>query len=164
MTKDTRDNAAIARAGFQSFGTGITSEIDKIVMRAGLIIQNAAQKKTPVNTGLLRSSITTRLDKTEKKVSAEIGTNVDYAPFIEFGSSPHQSPDGSQEFVESMLRWGHLHGMDDSQSWAVIQHIRKNGTKPKPFLTPALDENRATVQDQINSEIADFCNNFKGAK
>ena len=49
----------------------------------GVQAEAYAKKKCPVDTGLLRSSITHVYDKT----SAYIGTNVVYAPYVEFGTS-----------------------------------------------------------------------------
>ncbi|WP_236886645.1 HK97 gp10 family phage protein [Dehalococcoides mccartyi] len=44
---------------------------------------NRAKKATVVDTGRLRASIATQISD----LSAEIGTNVEYAPFVEFGTS-----------------------------------------------------------------------------
>ena len=53
----------------------------------GLVAETYAKKETPVDTGRLRNSIT----HTVKSDAAYIGTNVEYAPFVEFGSSRNKA-------------------------------------------------------------------------
>ena len=49
---------------------------------ACLVVENAAKSKVPVDTGNLRSSITHDVDEDE----GVVGTNVEYAPYVEFGT------------------------------------------------------------------------------
>lgn len=51
-----------------------------------LQVQNAARRRCPVDTGRLRSSISHRLGRDARGPYAEVGTNVQYAPFVEFGT------------------------------------------------------------------------------
>lgn len=55
------------------------------------------KKNTPVDTGLLRNSFEANVD--ENKLEAEIGTNVDYAPYVEYGHrvTPHWVPGVSKK-------------------------------------------------------------------
>lgn len=66
---------------------------EKATMKAGLKAEYFAKKNTPVDTGNLRSSINTQLvEKKKDRVEAVVGTNVEYAPFVEFGTrkmKPH---------------------------------------------------------------------------
>lgn len=52
------------------------------ITRAAYAIEAGAKRRTPVKTGRLRSSIRTDV----KKLAADIGTNTEYAPFVEFGT------------------------------------------------------------------------------
>jgi len=59
----------------------------KVVDRLELVgefVENAAKVNCPVDTGNLRGSITHKVDKQD--LSVTIGTNVDYAPYQEFGT------------------------------------------------------------------------------
>lgn len=51
--------------------------------KIGLIVERDAKLKTPVDTGRLRNSFTNEVKMDEKAVY--IGSNVEYAPYIEFG-------------------------------------------------------------------------------
>lgn len=57
--------------------------IEEIVKETAFNVEREAKKNAPVDTGRLRGSITTKLDKLE----AEVGTNVKYASFVEYGTS-----------------------------------------------------------------------------
>jgi ABC-type oligopeptide transport system ATPase subunit len=46
-----------------------------------------AKKECPIDTGRLRSSITHSSELTEKRAKGTIGTDVKYAPYVEFGTS-----------------------------------------------------------------------------
>lgn len=54
------------------------------VKRSALNVQSGARRRAPVDTGRLRNSITHEL--TEGGLNATVGTNVEYAPFQEFGT------------------------------------------------------------------------------
>lgn len=55
--------------------------------RLGLDIQNRARELCPVDTGRLRSSIRAVDGKDATGVYVDVGTNVEYAPHVEFGTS-----------------------------------------------------------------------------
>jgi HK97 gp10 family phage protein len=73
-----QDNAKIIEdALFTAFYKGLES--------VGLAAEGYAKLKCPVDTGRLRNSITHQIRKDEKAVY--IGTNVEYAPYVEEGTS-----------------------------------------------------------------------------
>ena len=69
---------------------GIENYIDKAgnaTMKAALKAEAFVKRKTPVRTGNLRSSINTQLSKKKTdQAEAIVGTNVSYAPHVEFGT------------------------------------------------------------------------------
>ena len=74
---------------------------------ASLIVEGDATLRAPVDTGNLRSSITHRVASDEE---AHIGTNVEYAPYVEQGTSkmaaqPFLRPalDGNKSRIEKMI-------------------------------------------------------------
>ena len=60
---------------------GIDSAIGVALEEIGLLAENYAAKKCPVDTGNLRGSITHEVDADDNAVY--IGTNVEYAPYVE---------------------------------------------------------------------------------
>lgn len=64
---------------------GIDSAIGVALEEIGLSAEKYAAKKCPVDTGNLRGSITHEVDAGDNAVY--IGTNVEYAPYVELGTS-----------------------------------------------------------------------------
>ena len=64
---------------------GIESAIGAALEGIGLLAENYAAKRCPVDTGNLRASITHEVDAADNAVY--IGTNVEYAPYVELGTS-----------------------------------------------------------------------------
>lgn len=58
------------------------------LLKATLLVEGTAIDKVPVDTGRLRSSITHRVEPD----FAEVGTNVEYAPNVEFGIDQKPQP------------------------------------------------------------------------
>lgn len=83
----------------------IEQEVINEVNASALKIQSDAKKNVPVNLGTLRNSIQLVAEGSEKKLIYTIGTNVSYAPYIEFGTPGTQSkenlkiPSGYEDFA-----------------------------------------------------------------
>lgn len=74
--------------------------IAKDLARRGNKVSNQAKRLCPVDTGRLRSSITMVLGQDGDGLFAMVGTNVDYAEYVEFGTST-QRP---QPFLRPALK------------------------------------------------------------
>lgn len=61
-------------------------ELTHLFERTVTKIESAAKKACPVNTGRLRASITHEVSAEGKEVVARVGTNVEYAAYVEFGT------------------------------------------------------------------------------
>ena len=65
----------------------VDAELKKAVTSSCLLVEKDAKKLCPVDTGRLRSSITHEvLEVTKSNFGGRVGTNVEYAPYIEFGT------------------------------------------------------------------------------
>lgn len=101
-----------------------------------------AQRRVPVDTGRLSESI--GADKiTDNRY--EIGTNVDYAQYVEFGTRPHKitpkdDTDGPLVFK-----------VDDE--WVATYEVDHPGAEEQPFLGPALRDARADLDDRLRNKI-----------
>lgn len=54
--------------------------------RFGILVQNGARVRCPVDTGRLRASIMSTPGRDGRGPYVDIGTNVEYAPFVEYGT------------------------------------------------------------------------------
>lgn len=72
------------------------------VRRVALQVQNSARILCPVDTGRLRSSIKSAEGRDAEGFYVEVGTNVKYARFVEFGTSrAHAQPYLRPAFAEA---------------------------------------------------------------
>lgn len=71
------------------------AQIEKALKSVALSAEKYAKRDCPVDTGRLRSSITHETDKN----TAYIGTNVEYAPYVEMGTSRMRA----QPFLEPAM-------------------------------------------------------------
>lgn len=65
------------------FRDALPEQIEQALIAIGLTAETYAKRECPVNTGRLRNSIS----HTHDDDSAYIGTNVEYAAFVELGTS-----------------------------------------------------------------------------
>jgi HK97 gp10 family phage protein len=67
--------------------TGYRFRVRDDLRTAGIMVQNRARQLAPVDTGRLRSSIVSKVTQSTGSAEAiEVGTNVEYAPYVEFGT------------------------------------------------------------------------------
>lgn len=104
------------------------------LVKTGMVVQANARVnldlKGTTNTGRLSQSI--EIEDRPFENAVIVGTNVQYAPFVEFGTRPHMPP------VEPLVEWAHLKLHDDKMGYVTARLIAKRGTKPKPFMRPAV--------------------------
>ena len=112
----------------------IREEVKKVLIEIATTLTNNAKKEAPVNSGELRQSIQV-LERGENEII--VGTQKNYAPFVEFGTEPHFPP------IEPIKKWVHRKlGMGDDVAYAVQQKIGKEGTDANPFMQRAIEETR----------------------
>jgi HK97 gp10 family phage protein len=90
-----------------------------------------------IDTGNLRNSITYSTEKGDDGVTTTVGTAVEYAPYIEFGTGKYSSTGGGT-YKESWVY------MDD-----FGQFHRAFPQRPRPFLEPAVSEHTDAIQQLV---------------
>lgn len=125
---------------FEDHSREVLSEFQRACVRAlekcGLTAEGYAKDLTPVDTGNLRNSITHRVDEGEPAVY--IGTNVEYAPYVELGTGQYY-PGGRRD------SWVY---QDDRGTWH-----RTSGQRPRPYLKPAVADHGQTYRNIIREEM-----------
>lgn len=79
------DGVSVIRDGTGQAVDGIGSAIGAALEEIGLLAEGYAAERCPVDTGNLRGSIAYEVDAGDSAVY--IGTNVEYAPHVELGTS-----------------------------------------------------------------------------
>lgn len=110
-------------------------QISKALEKIGLIAERYAKEKCVVDTGRLRNSISHQVD--DKTVY--IGTNVEYAPYIEFGTGIHAENGGRP------TPWSY---QDDKGEWHTT-----DGNRPHPYLRPAINNHMSEYKDIVKKEL-----------
>lgn len=80
------DDAAFVR-GFQDAMADFKVESKRDLVAVAVTIENRAKELCPVDTGRLRSSIGHEEGSDNQGYYVDVGTNVAYAPYVEFGTS-----------------------------------------------------------------------------
>jgi len=76
-------------------------KVEDAVERACRLVEADAKKDAPVDTGRLRASIRIEVERIEKDiVEGKVGTNVNYARYVEFGTSKQSA----QPYLRPALR------------------------------------------------------------
>lgn len=69
------------------------------MLAIGQEAEGFAKDECPVDTGRLRNSISNEVD--EEEVAMYVGTNVEYAPYVEFGDAKHKT--GNAHFLRNSV-------------------------------------------------------------
>jgi hypothetical protein len=105
----------------------MSDDVKRAVDRTRIDVQNEARRRAPVDTGRLRSSIVSRAEGSGRSLGYMVGTNVNYAAAVEYGTSPHVI----KPVNKRALYWpGAAH---------PVAQVNHPGTAAKPFLRPAIE-------------------------
>jgi phage gpG-like protein len=112
--------------------------IHDFLSKSGLTVEGRAKKRAPVDTGRYRASIKTEVEP----LVAYVGSNLKYAPFIEYGTRPHWPP------LSAMQPWARRHGFPSGRGGAflVARRIAQRGTKALMVLHSAKDDSMNDIQ------------------
>jgi HK97 gp10 family phage protein len=86
-------------ANMQKAAVAIEAAVGDAVREAAMLVEREAKINVPVDTGRLRSSIAS---EEKKPLLFEVGTNVEYAAFVEFGTSKMAAQPYLQPAVETV--------------------------------------------------------------
>lgn len=121
--------------------------LEKVFRRYGLYWQAEAKKRVPVDEGRLEKGIIAPPPYMDgDKLTMEVGTNIEYGPYIEFGTTRIAGG--------KVLALGDGPGITDQQaikSWPAKDAEALSGsTEQMPFLRPAFNEIREDLIDEID--------------
>lgn len=120
----------------QAFDEGCLRALE----RCGLQAEGYAKDLVPVDTGNLRNSISHKVVDAEP--AAYIGTNSEYAAYVELGTGKHSSIGGGT----SKTHWVYMG--DDGEF-----HIGKP-MRPRPYLKPAIANHVGTYRNIFKDELS----------
>ena len=104
-----------------------------------IFVEAEAKQRAPVKTGDLKRRITHVTQHTDDESRAKVGTNLEYAPSVEEGSRPHTIKRNDGKPLRLQI----------DGKWVTVDEVNHPGTKPQPFLKPAITENAGEIQERI---------------
>lgn len=126
----------------------LSGKMQKNVNRAGLragavVLKDEVVENIPVASGELRNSarITSRVRGADVTVSVKVGNRVAwYAHLVEYGTRPHEIRPKEQG---GALQFGGV----------TTRSVQHPGTRPRPFMRPAVDLKLPAAIDAITAKI-----------
>ena len=135
-------------AKLSGLGGNIKQSSKKALERGAKKIQKNAKYLAPVDKGYLRNMIKTKSEETQIGAEAQVYTNVDYAPYVEFGTG--------QRGTESNI--DRPDGVTYKADW--------KGQSAQPFMTPAYlhAKNTGEVEQEVIKSIEQDIRKLGGRK
>jgi len=120
-------------------------ELEDTVKKATTLVHGQAKALAPVDTGNLAGSIRMEVKKKDQSIEGRVFTNVQYAPYVEFGTGVKGN--GSYPYeVEGLKLTYH-------ESWG--------GMPAQPYMYPALKQNEKIIKqlfkDGVKTELKSCC-------
>lgn len=117
-------------------------------------IQQGARRNVPVDTGRLYSSIKTSIDVEGPLIRGAVGSNVKYAPYVEYGTRPHKigyglrfkwpdAPPSERAYFKSIGSWPYV----------MYRTVSHPGTDPTFFLSRAVEAQRPELWNRLRRAV-----------
>ena len=114
---------------------------------AALYVTAGARRLAPVDTGRLRASIIPEIRVMTNEVVGVVGSNVVYAPYMEFGTRPHWAPPGA------LSTWARRHGRTE---FYIRSLIATRGLKPRKYLQGGFEANKTRIIARIERAVGEI--------
>ena len=117
------------------------NDLERALGQACALVERSAKQNAPKGTGELRRSITSKVVRDGDELVGIVYTPLEYAPYIEFGTGLFAEEGNGRKDVP----W---HYQDDEGEWHST-----SGQHPRPYLRPALNENRENIKRLLEEAI-----------
>jgi phage gpG-like protein len=101
-----------------------------------------------VDTGRLRASV--KIESYADGLARRVGSDVAYAPVVEFGARPHFPP------IEPIREWCRRHNIPEEAAYAIALKISRTGNPARPWLFPAFEQHRQEFRNMIREAWRDI--------
>ena len=111
----------------------MTNGIEEQMLEAAQFVESVAREKAPKDTGTLKGSIESKVERNGNVITGIVFTPVEYAPYQEFGTGLFAvNGDGRK------TGWAYEDPKTGEKVWT-------RGNRPHPFMGPALRENKDVI-------------------
>lgn len=122
---------------------------------AGAQVQSEARSLVAVDTGALKISIENSVSREGTGYLISVGPTQPYGAGVEYGQ-----PAGTFVSAAALAGWAKRKGLNP---YVISKAIADHGTKPQPFLGPALDAKQDSVMAVLAQAIANAFNQVFGS-
>lgn len=127
--------------------SSLAPKLEKNIMRAALragaaVIREEAREQVPVDSGALRRSLKVTTNTKRGRITAKLkvgGRLAPHAYLVEFGTRPHKIKPKQQDAL--------------SFGGVVAREIDHPGSRPKPFMRPALDAKSSAAIAAVAAKV-----------
>lgn len=120
-------------AGMREMMTSPQGAAFRILRQKAALVEAEAKRRCPVDTGRLRSSITTEMLVMDGQPVAKVGSNLSYSRFVHEGTGIYGPRGRPIRPVNAKFLRFRPHG---SKDYVYARQVR--GVRPRPFLRDAL--------------------------
>ena len=129
------------------------------MLKACIFVRDDAAVRAPVDTGRLRSSLTFGLGKEMHGITGVVGSPVQYAPHMEYGTGRLTDyPGGGKGYHHppgaALDVWASRHGF---ASGAIVARIiaKRGGLRPRRFLRDAFAAKTDAIKEEMGKLLDD---------
>ena len=121
-----------------------------------LYIERKARLNAPIDTGRLRASIVPTINVlgAGETLQGIVGTNVVYAPDVEFGTKPH-GIFTRKAFGTLAFNW---ENGPNGPGMYFFRSVTHPGTKGKYYMTRAFNDSKNNIERRFNRALAEIIN------
>ena len=144
-------------------------DLKAAISKATQLVHGQAKALAPANDGLLRESIHMSVKDTGKAIQGQVYTNLEYAPYVEFGTGvkgdgtyPYKIKGLTLKYADSAwyipankisaktaerYKFAKVYGKDGAEYYLCY------GQKAQPYMYPALKENEKIIKQILRSGV-----------
>lgn len=129
----------------REIGASVSNSLEGAGTKGMLVIEGDARERVPVDIGNLgRSIITKTTQKTQNSVEIATGTNLEYAPYVEYGTGIYAENGKGRK-----TPWMYYYvGTKGPEGWRFTR-----GQRHQPYLRPAFDTKKDRVVEVIKEDL-----------
>lgn len=130
----------------------VPKPVQKAIAAIGNDIADEARALAPVDTGALRSSISSKFSTTPLARSIVVA-NVSYAQYVHDGRKP-----GSPPPTAAVAGWARKKGLNP---YLVARAIGRRGIKGRPFFTDAVKKIVSRISNHLHAAVSEIERDWK---
>ena len=129
-------------------------DLKPVITECTVLVEAQAKLLCPVNSGDLVGSIHPEVKESENKVYGRVYTQKWYAPYVEFGTVPKGNGTYPYKIKGFTLKYRNTKWCYPTfDGGREMEYIWTKGQKAQPYMYPALEANRKTIQKKIDNAI-----------